>query len=40
MGFGNRLVEAGRTHGRLCVGIDPHAALLQQWGLALSLIHI
>ena len=34
MGFGNRLVEAGRTHGRLCVGIDPHAALLQQWGLA------
>ena len=33
MGFGNRLVEAGRTHGRLCVGIDPHAALLEQWGL-------
>ncbi|SDS01736.1 orotidine-5'-phosphate decarboxylase [Corynebacterium timonense] len=33
MGFGERLVEAGQRHGRLCVGIDPHAALLQQWGL-------
>ena len=35
-GFGERLVEAGREYGRLCVGIDPHAALLEQ----LSLIHI
>ncbi len=32
-GFGERLVEAGREHGRLCVGIDPHATLLAQWGL-------
>ena len=32
-GFGERLVEAGREYGRLCVGIDPHAALLEQWGL-------
>ena len=31
-GFGERLVEAGRNRGRLCVGIDPHAALLAQWG--------
>ncbi|WP_276652991.1 orotidine-5'-phosphate decarboxylase [Corynebacterium vitaeruminis] len=31
--FGDKLVEAGRRHGRLCVGIDPHAALLEQWGL-------
>ncbi len=33
MGFGERLVEAGERHGRLCVGIDPHAALLEQWGV-------
>ncbi|WP_342319808.1 orotidine-5'-phosphate decarboxylase [Corynebacterium mayonis] len=33
MGFGERLVEAGRAHGRLCVGIDPHSALLSAWGL-------
>ncbi|WJY97659.1 orotidine-5'-phosphate decarboxylase [Corynebacterium fournieri] len=32
--FSNRLVEAGSEFGRVCVGIDPHAALLQQWGLA------
>ncbi|MCG7253228.1 orotidine-5'-phosphate decarboxylase [Corynebacterium hadale] len=32
-GFGGRLVAAGERHGRLCVGIDPHAALLKQWGL-------
>ena len=31
--FGNRLVEAGETYGRLCVGIDPHAGLLDAWGL-------
>lgn len=31
--FGERLVAAGREYGRLCVGIDPHAALLEQWGL-------
>lgn len=32
-GFGQRLVDAGERHGRLCVGIDPHAGLLEQWGL-------
>ncbi|GAA3056882.1 MULTISPECIES: orotidine-5'-phosphate decarboxylase [Actinomycetes] len=32
--FGARLAEAIRRHGRLCVGVDPHAALLTQWGLA------
>lgn len=32
-GFGARLVAAGQAHGRLCVGIDPHDALLEQWGL-------
>ncbi|APT93697.1 orotidine 5'-phosphate decarboxylase [Corynebacterium phocae] len=31
--FGERLVAAGRTRGRLCVGIDPHAHLLSAWGL-------
>ncbi|MFA1531180.1 orotidine-5'-phosphate decarboxylase [Corynebacterium belfantii] len=30
--FGDRLVEAGRRLGRLCVGIDPHFSLLKQWG--------
>lgn len=34
--FGERLVAAGRMYGRLCVGIDPHPALLQQWGLPIS----
>ena len=33
MGFGEQLVSAGERFGRLCVGIDPHAALLQDWGL-------
>ncbi|AZA11509.1 orotidine-5'-phosphate decarboxylase [Corynebacterium gerontici] len=32
--FGERLYEATKEHGRLCVGIDPHAALLEQWGLS------
>ena len=31
--FGERLVRAGRQRGRLCVGIDPHPHLIQQWGL-------
>ena len=31
--FGARLVAAGDTYGRLCVGIDPHAKLLADWGL-------
>jgi orotidine-5'-phosphate decarboxylase len=34
MNFGARLDAALSARGSLCVGIDPHAALLQQWGLA------
>ncbi|MDQ1609987.1 MAG: orotidine-5-phosphate decarboxylase [Microbacteriaceae bacterium] len=32
-GFGDRLVTAFTAYGRLCVGIDPHAHLLAEWGL-------
>lgn len=32
--FGERLRERAAERGRLCVGIDPHAGLLQGWGLA------
>lgn len=31
--FGVRLAAAFAARGQLCVGIDPHAALLQAWGL-------
>jgi orotidine-5'-phosphate decarboxylase len=31
--FGRRLREALDTRGPLCVGIDPHSALLTSWGL-------
>ncbi|MGC0370888.1 orotidine-5'-phosphate decarboxylase [Microbacterium sp. SLBN-111] len=31
--FGQRLAAALETRGSLCVGIDPHAALLSAWGL-------
>lgn len=31
--FGSRLRTAMDTRGPLCVGIDPHAALLSAWGL-------
>jgi len=31
--FGERLAAAVAAHGTLCVGIDPHPALLAQWGL-------
>lgn len=31
--FGARLVAAVRAHGPLCAGIDPHPALLAEWGL-------
>ncbi|MDC4233328.1 orotidine-5'-phosphate decarboxylase [Actinomyces sp. B33] len=34
LGFGDRLAAAMRAHGRVCVGIDPHASLLGGWGLA------
>lgn len=32
--FGTRLQKSIEARGRLCVGIDPHAALLEQWGLS------
>jgi orotidine-5'-phosphate decarboxylase len=31
--FGQRLAEAVAARGPLCVGIDPHAGLLEKWGL-------
>ncbi|MFI7674019.1 orotidine-5'-phosphate decarboxylase [Actinophytocola sp. NPDC049390] len=31
--FGARLTAAVAERGPLCAGIDPHAALLEQWGL-------
>ena len=33
MTFGSRLREAMDTRGPFCVGIDPHPALMEQWGL-------
>ncbi|PPI55426.1 orotidine-5'-phosphate decarboxylase [Rathayibacter toxicus] len=32
--FGSRLAAACAAYGQLCVGIDPHAFLLEEWGLA------
>jgi orotidine-5'-phosphate decarboxylase len=32
--FGTRLAAAIAERGRFCVGIDPHAGLLREWGLA------
>jgi orotidine-5'-phosphate decarboxylase len=32
-GFGDRLATAVAEHGTLCAGIDPHPALLAEWGL-------
>lgn len=32
--FGARLTAGMQRHGRLCVGIDPHAQLLSAWGLS------
>lgn len=34
LGFGDRLAQAMEQKGPLCVGIDPHPALLRDWGLA------
>lgn len=31
--FGTRLAAAMDAHGPLCVGLDPHAALVHDWGL-------
>ncbi|MGI9125410.1 MAG: orotidine-5'-phosphate decarboxylase [Mycobacterium sp.] len=33
MGFGSRLAAAIAARGPLCVGIDPHPELLDDWGL-------
>ena len=33
MTFGDRLLAAVEQRGRLCAGIDPHAGLLEAWGL-------
>ncbi len=33
MTFGSRLRAAIESRGRLCVGIDPHPALLDAWGM-------
>ncbi|HEY5224133.1 MAG TPA: orotidine-5'-phosphate decarboxylase [Microbacteriaceae bacterium] len=35
-GFGTRLTDVFTQYGRLCVGIDPHAFLLEEWGLPVS----
>jgi len=34
--FGQRVRAAFASHGQLCVGIDPHAHLLAEWGLDAS----
>lgn len=31
--FGAKIAKAFEAHGQLCVGIDPHQALLDEWGL-------
>ena len=33
MTFGNRYLERAESLGRLCVGLDPHAGVLEAWGL-------
>lgn len=33
MTFGSRLAAARQAYGPLCVGIDPHTSVLEQWGL-------
>lgn len=35
-GFAGRYRTAVERRGRLCAGIDPHAELLEQWGLPVS----
>ncbi|MBV9594090.1 MAG: Orotidine 5'-phosphate decarboxylase, partial [Actinobacteria bacterium] len=34
--FGARLDTALNDRGSLCVGIDPHTELLEQWGLSID----
>ncbi|MDO4686762.1 MAG: orotidine-5'-phosphate decarboxylase [Corynebacterium sp.] len=36
MTFGEQLLDVAATRGRLCAGIDPHPALLVEWGLPVS----
>ncbi|MEO5746217.1 MAG: orotidine-5'-phosphate decarboxylase [Terracoccus sp.] len=36
-GFGTRLAQAMSSRGPLCVGIDPHRALVEAWGLTYDL---
>lgn len=36
--FGSRLARVLEERGHLCVGIDPHAYLLEQWGLPVSAV--
>ena len=36
MTFGIRLEEAVKTHGPVCVGLDPHSQLLDAWGMGLE----
>jgi orotidine-5'-phosphate decarboxylase len=31
--FGTRLSQAFAEHGQLCVGVDPHSSLLEDWGV-------
>jgi orotidine-5'-phosphate decarboxylase len=38
--FGARLASAVGQHGPLCVGVDPHEYLLEDWGLAQSAIGV
>ena len=35
-GFGARLRTALDAYGPLCVGIDPHVSLVEEWGLEAS----
>jgi len=36
MPFGERLRSVVDAHGQLCLGIDPHTSLLEQWGLSVD----
>lgn len=36
MTFGDRFLERSASLGRLCVGMDPHASVLESWGLPVS----
>ena len=31
--FGERFLERSQDHGQLCVGMDPHVGILEDWGL-------